>query len=235
MTQQEYALIVAGGKGTRFGSSLPKQFLEFNGKPVLLHTLEAFYSYSEKITVILVLPEEEIPQWEQTAKRYHFQKDLIIQSGGPTRFHSVKKGLEEINGAGLVAIHDGVRPLVTPEIIATSFDLAAVHGCAVAAIHMKESIRIVDSPHSASFPFRESRAVDRALYKNIQTPQTFDVAMIKRAYSLHSDPSATDDSVIAERSGHPVFLFEGSYANIKITTPEDLVIAAALQRHRSGL
>ena len=235
MTQREYALIVAGGKGTRFGSALPKQFLEFNGKPVLLHTLEAFYRYSEKITVVLVLPEDDLSRWEQTVRKYHFEKSLVIQPGGPTRFHSVKEGLERIGDEGLVAIHDGVRPLVTPEIISTSFSLAAVHGCAVAAVHIRESIRMLDSRKSGSFPLGDTKAIDRALYKSIQTPQTFDVGLIKKAYSLHDDPSVTDDSAVAERAGHRIFLFEGSYANIKITTPEDLVIAEALQRHRSGL
>lgn len=235
MTQLEYALIVAGGKGTRFGSVVPKQFLEMNGKPVLLHTLEAFCRYSEKIAIILVLPEEEISLWQETAEKYHFQKSLIIQSGGPTRFHSVEKGLEKISGDGLVAIHDGVRPLVTTDIIAKSFKLAAAHGCAVAAVNVKESIRMVDSGQSNTFPFQNSTAVDRGLYKNIQTPQTFDVGMIKKAYFSHGDPSATDDAIVAERAGHSIFLFEGSYSNIKITTPEDLLIAAALHVHCSGL
>jgi 2-C-methyl-D-erythritol 4-phosphate cytidylyltransferase len=235
LAQQEYALIVAGGKGARFGSSLPKQFLELNGKPVLLHTLDAFYRYSENIRVVLVLPEKEISRWEAVAEKHHFQKDLIIQSGGPTRFHSVNRGLEKIRGEGLVAIHDGVRPLVTPGIIATSFKLAAAHGCAVAAVPVKESIRVVDDRPGETFPYRKTRSVDRAFYKNIQTPQTFDVAMIKEAYDLHGDPSATDDAAIAERAGLSIVLFEGSYANIKITTAEDLLIAAAIQVHHPGL
>ncbi len=233
MTQKEYALIVAGGKGTRFGNSLPKQFLELNGKPVLLHTLDAFYRYSENISIVLVLPEEDISLWYETAKKYQFSRRLVIQSGGPTRFHSVKKGLERIPDEGLVAIHDGVRPLVTSDIISASFALAKTYGSAVAAVHSKESIRRVDDKPGTTFPFKKTKAVDRALYKNIQTPQTFDVAMIKKAYTLHDDPSVTDDAAVAERAGHPVLLFEGSYENIKITTPDDLVIAAALHSNRS--
>jgi 2-C-methyl-D-erythritol 4-phosphate cytidylyltransferase len=234
LTDKEYALIVAGGKGIRFGNAVPKQFLELNGKPVLLHTLEAFCRYSKNIDIVLVLPEEEIPRWEEAARKYHFQKRLTVQSGGPTRFHSVKRGLEKIQGEGLVAIHDGVRPLVSTDIIATSFKLAAAHGCAVAAVHARESIRMVDRPND-SFPFSKTKAVDRAIYKNIQTPQTFDISVIKKAYLLHGDPSATDDAVVAERAGHSIFLFEGSYLNIKITTPEDLLIAAALQPGHTNL
>lgn len=228
MTPKEYALIVAGGKGTRFGSALPKQFLELNGKPVLLHTVEAFFRYSEDIRVVLVLPEEDIPVWHDTARKYRFEKNLTIQSGGPTRFHSVKKGLEKIADTGLVAIHDGVRPLVTPDIISASFRFAKAEGSAIAAVHMKESIRRVDETSGAAFPYRTSKAADRALYKTVQTPQTFDVAIIKDAYARQNDPSVTDDAEVAERAGHRVFLFEGSYENIKITTPGDLVVAAAL-------
>ncbi|HEX8039088.1 MAG TPA: 2-C-methyl-D-erythritol 4-phosphate cytidylyltransferase [Chryseosolibacter sp.] len=232
MTPKEYALIVAGGKGTRFGSALPKQFLDLNGKPVLLHTVEAFFRYSENIGVVLVLPEEDISLWHETAKKYRFEKTLTIQSGGPTRFHSVKRGLEKIGDTGFVAIHDGVRPLVTSAMIAASFSLAKAEGSAIAAVHMKESIRRVDEKNGPAFPFSTSKAVDRALYKTIQTPQTFDVAMIKEAYARQNDPLVTDDAEVAERAGHRVFLFEGSYENIKITTPGDLIIAAALHSRR---
>ena len=232
MTQREYALIVAGGKGTRFGGARPKQFLELNGKPILLHTVEAFFRYSEDISVVLVLPEDDIPLWHETVEKYRFERTLSIQSGGPTRFHSVKRGLEKVADTGLVAIHDGVRPLVTSGIISASFRLAKAEGSAIAAVHLKESIRRVDEKSGAPFPFTTSTAVDRALYKSVQTPQTFNIAMIKEAYARLDDPSVTDDAEVAERAGHRVFLFEGSYDNIKITTPGDLVIAEALHSRR---
>ncbi|MEX2230679.1 MAG: 2-C-methyl-D-erythritol 4-phosphate cytidylyltransferase [Cyclobacteriaceae bacterium] len=235
MTQKEHALIVAGGKGTRFGSEKPKQFLELNGKPVLLHTLEAFYRYSDKINVVLVLPGQDIITWQEISKKYHFNKPLIIEAGGSTRFHSVKKGLEKINDDGFVAIHDGVRPLVSAEIIESSFRLARLHQSAVAAVRSKDSIRMIDDYRGVTSPAMKTKAVDRSLYRLIQTPQTFAVALIKNAYSIQEDSSLTDDASVAERAGHPVFLFEGSYDNLKITTPEDLIIAQALLKNRSGL
>lgn len=218
----EYALIVAGGKGTRIKSTLPKQFLDLNGKPILLHTLEAFYRYSESITVILVLPEDDFPTWKKICAVHHFEKPVVLQKGGETRFQSVKNGLDKIEGPGLVAIHDGVRPLINQDIIGASFRLAAVHKTAVAAVRLKESIRMTDQD--------TTKAVDRSRYRLIQTPQTFDIELIKNAYQQKEDVSMTDDASVAERAGHTISLFEGSYENIKITTPEDLVIAEALMR-----
>ena len=226
--QKEYAIIVAGGKGTRFGSSLPKQFLELNGKPVLLYTLEAFFRYSENITVILVLPEEDMPAWKKIAHEHGFQKPVILQAGGATRFQSVKKGLQLISGDGIVAIHDGVRPLVTSGIIGSSFTFARTHQSAIATVRLKDSLRVLDDAASVS----QSKAVDRSLFRMIQTPQTFHVSLIRKAYEIAEDPTLTDDASVAERAGYPVYLFEGSYENIKITTPEDLVIAEALLSRR---
>jgi 2-C-methyl-D-erythritol 4-phosphate cytidylyltransferase len=216
----EYALIVAGGKGTRITSKIPKQFIELQGLPILLHTINAFFRYSEKIKVILVLPSSDLDTWNTIVKKYHFNKPLTIQTGGDTRFQSVKRGLEKIEGDGLVAIHDGVRPLVSENIIAASFKLAAQQQSAVACVPMKESIRIMDH--------HQSNALDRSKFRLIQTPQTFQVSLIKKAYALPEDSSLTDDASVAERAGHVVTLFEGSYRNIKITTDEDLVIAQAL-------
>lgn len=224
MNIPEYALIVAGGKGTRIKSKLPKQFLELNGKPILLHTLDAFYRYSDKIQLVLVLPEDDFPIWNDICKKYHFDKPLILQKGGETRFQSVKNGLDCIHGHGLVAIHDGVRPLVSEDIIGASFRLAAVHKTAVAAVRLKESIRMTDQDNT--------KAVDRSRFRLIQTPQTFDVDMIKNAYRIKEDPSLTDDASVAEKSGHTISLFEGSYENIKITTPEDLIVGEALLHAR---
>ncbi|HCZ36412.1 MAG TPA: 2-C-methyl-D-erythritol 4-phosphate cytidylyltransferase, partial [Cytophagales bacterium] len=219
----EYALIVAGGKGTRIKSKLPKQFLELTGKPILLHTLEAFYRYSENITIVLVLPEDDFAIWNDICKKYNFTKPIILQKGGETRFQSVKNGLEKITGPGLVAVHDGVRPLVSEDIIGASFRLAAVHQSAVAAVRLKESIRMTDQDNT--------KAMDRSRFRLIQTPQTFSIDLIKQAYQLKEDVTMTDDASVVEKLGHTISLFEGSYENIKITTPEDLIVAEALVKN----
>ena len=221
---KEYALIVAGGKGTRIKSNVPKQFIELNGKPILLHTAEAFYRYSRSLTVILVLPEDDFDIWKEICKKFNFTEPVLLQKGGPTRFQSVRNGLDKIEGEGLVAIHDGVRPLVSEDIIGASFRLAAIHHCAVAAVRLKESIRMTDKDNT--------KAVDRSRFRLIQTPQTFEVQLIKKAYRMKEDVSLTDDASIAEKAGHIISLFEGSFENIKITTPEDLVIAEALMKER---
>ncbi len=221
MDVQEYAIIVAGGKGTRMKSQTPKQFLELDGLPVLVHTIEAFYRYSEAIKVILVLPADDIITWESLCVAYNYNRQVVLTVGGDTRFQSVKNGLEKIEGdTGLVAIHDGVRPLVSQDIVGASFRLAAVHGSAVAAVRLKESIRKTDQDTTI--------AVDRSDYRLIQTPQSFDLAVVKKAYQIKEEPSLTDDASVVERSGHAISLFEGSYSNIKITTPEDMVVAEAL-------
>jgi 2-C-methyl-D-erythritol 4-phosphate cytidylyltransferase len=226
MALQEYALIVAGGKGTRIKSPVPKQFLKIKGKPVLLHTIEAFYRYSEAIQIILVLPEDDFETWHAIVQKFQFNKPITLQKGGETRFQSVKNGLAKIESnaclpeQGLVAIHDGVRPLVSPDIIGASFRLAAVHKSAVAAVRLKESIRMTDQDNT--------KAMDRSKFRLIQTPQTFQIALIKKAYEMKEDASLTDDASVAERAGHVISLFEGSYRNIKITTEEDLLIADAL-------
>ncbi len=221
---REHALIIAGGKGTRIKTKLPKQFLELNGKPILLHTIEAFFRYSEKLNIVLVLPEDDFETWRDICKKYKFDKPLTLQKGGETRFQSVRNGLDKMEGPGLVAIHDGVRPLVSEDIIGASFRLAAVHKTAVAAVRLKESIRMTDQDNT--------KAMDRSRFRLIQTPQTFDIAMIKQAYQIKEDASLTDDASVAEKSGHVISLFEGSYENIKITTEEDLIVSEALLEAR---
>ena len=189
-----------------------------------MHTIRAFDQYSKDITIILVLPEDDLQLWQSLCLKHKFTRPLVLQNGGPTRFQSVKKGLEKIEGDGLVAIHDGVRPLVNQEIIATSFRLAAVHQSAIAAVPLKESIRLMDGDNS--------KAVDRSKYRLIQTPQTFRISLIKKAYEMQEDLNLTDDASVAENSGHVISLFKGNYENIKITTTEDLIIAEALLRAR---
>lgn len=223
--QSEYAIIVAGGKGTRMHSTIPKQFLELNGTPVLMHTLNAFFDYSENIKVILVLPHDDQLTWNDLCEKHDYHRPLTVVTGGSSRFESVKNGLAQISETnGIVAIHDGVRPLISAEIISASYRLASVHQSAVAAVRLKESIRMTDQD--------TTRAVDRSDYRIIQTPQTFDLSLIKEAYQIKETPDLTDDASVAEKAGYKISLFEGSYENIKITTPEDIIIAEALLRHK---
>ncbi|HOX82150.1 MAG TPA: 2-C-methyl-D-erythritol 4-phosphate cytidylyltransferase [Chryseolinea sp.] len=224
MNNIEYALIVAGGKGTRIKSKLPKQFLELNGLPILMHTINAFVRYSTSVRIILVLPEDDFEIWNALCEKFSFKVPVILERGGESRFQSVKNGLDKIEGNGLVAIHDGVRPLVSEDIIGASFRLAAVHQSAVAAVRLKESIRMTDQDNT--------KAMDRSRFRLIQTPQTFQIDLIKKAYQQKEDASMTDDASVAERAGHIISLFEGSYENIKITTPEDLIVADALMKQK---
>ena len=151
---------MAGGKGTRFGSSLPKQFLTLHGKPVLLHTIEKFFEYAPEIQIVLVLPEDDIQRWEEIASKYGFTKSLTLQEGGATRFQSVKKGLAKIQEDGFVAIHDGVRPLVTTNTIRESFQLAALHGSAIACVSVRESLRMLQGANNSGK--NETLAIDRS-------------------------------------------------------------------------
>jgi 2-C-methyl-D-erythritol 4-phosphate cytidylyltransferase len=220
MPEKRFAIIVAGGRGNRMNNEMPKQFLEIAGRPLLMHTVEAFYKFSLELSIILVLPEDQIDLWSFLCQKYGFKIPVHIQKGGKSRFQSVRNGLKSIDGEGLVAVHDGVRPLVSNELIAASFLIAAMHGSAVAAVRLKESIRILDKD--------STRAVDRARFRVIQTPQTFKVSLLKKAYEIEEDESMTDDASVVERAGHKISLFEGSYFNIKITTPEDLWMAEKL-------
>ena len=228
---KKYAIIVAGGTGTRMGAALPKQFLLLKEKPVLYYTLKTFLTSYEDLQIILVLPESDFSTWNEISNKYKFKKSLTLQAGGDSRFQSVKNGLEKITGEGLVAIHDAVRPLVTEDLIRKSFQLAGRYQSAVAAVKLKESLRMAEN----DFDLQESKAVDRSKFWLIQTPQTFAIKLIQQAYTLPEDSGFTDDAGVAERSGIRLRLFEGSYENIKITTPEDLVIAEALLNLRKRL
>jgi 2-C-methyl-D-erythritol 4-phosphate cytidylyltransferase len=220
MKPEEYAIIVAGGKGTRIKSAVPKQFIPLAGMPILMHTIAAFHEYSPSIRIILVLPQDDVERWNRLCADHDFKLPIFIVHGGETRFQSVKNGLALVPENSLVAIHDGVRPLVSSDIIGASFHLAAVHGTAVAAVRLKDSIRMTDQD--------TTKAADRSRFRLIQTPQTFKAELIKKAYLTREEPSMTDDASVAEHAGHLISLFEGSYENIKVTTPEDLVVAEAL-------
>ncbi|MDH5476690.1 MAG: 2-C-methyl-D-erythritol 4-phosphate cytidylyltransferase [Cyclobacteriaceae bacterium] len=217
---KKYAVIVAGGKGKRMGSTTPKQYLLLDGYPILMHTLYKFYTYDSTINLILVLPKSDFDLWNTLCEEHDFDIPLQLTFGGDTRFQSVKNGLDLINTEGLVAIHDGVRPLVDNTIIDASFKVALQHKNAITAIPLKDSIRKIDGD--------KNFAEDRSNYQSIQTPQTFECALIKKAYTTEEQLHFTDDASVAEFAGHKIHLIEGSYKNIKITTTEDLKIAEVL-------
>ncbi|MGC3947171.1 MAG: 2-C-methyl-D-erythritol 4-phosphate cytidylyltransferase [Chryseolinea sp.] len=234
MHSKEVAIIVAGGKGLRLPGDLPKQFIEIGGLPVLMHTVNAFRTYDASMDIILVLPQAEISLWEELCQKHPFNRNVIVCPGGSSRFESVKNGLSHVSGPGLVAVHDGVRPLITPDVIGASFDIARKHRSAVASVPLKESIRQVESsPSATSFSSAElsdqrSVALDRTRFRLMQTPQTFDIGLLKSAYASAKGDSFTDDASVVESAGHAVVLYDGSYENIKITTPEDLMLAEAI-------
>ncbi|GHU62974.1 2-C-methyl-D-erythritol 4-phosphate cytidylyltransferase [Bacteroidia bacterium] len=220
-------IVVAGGKGLRMGGDLPKQFMPVCGKPVLMHTIQAFYDYDTQIRIILVLPENQIAYWRQLCETQPFSIPHQLVKGGETRFHSVKNGLMEVGENTLVGIHDGVRPLVSQEIIAKAYQIAKNEKAAFPAISVTDSIRERDNE------WGESHAVDRSKYFLVQTPQVFLSDILSDAYSQDYQESFTDDVSVVEatRVCRPV-MFEGSKENIKITTPIDLIIAKHLMKCR---
>ncbi|MEI7977646.1 MAG: 2-C-methyl-D-erythritol 4-phosphate cytidylyltransferase [Bacteroidota bacterium] len=215
---QKIALIVAGGSGTRMETNVPKQFLLLAGKPILMHTLEAFY-FAGVNQIILVLPQSQIEFWNQLCQTHGFTIQHQLVAGGASRFESVNNGLQQCNDNDLVAIHDGVRPFISKEIILNSFETALEKGNAVATVRLKDSIRKVE--------LLGNKNVNRDNYYLIQTPQTFKVELIKEAYAAQDHINFTDDASVLEANGHAINLIAGDYKNIKITTPEDMLIAEA--------
>ncbi|WP_242921342.1 2-C-methyl-D-erythritol 4-phosphate cytidylyltransferase [Pontibacter liquoris] len=218
----EYAIIVAGGSGSRMQHTLPKQFIEVAGKPVLMHTIAQFYKYNPDLRLIVVLPEQQLSTWRDLCRKHRFELFHMVVLGGATRFGSVKNGLDAVQGEALVAVHDGVRPFVEVATIKTAYEAAATFGSAVVAVSPKDSIREL-TPQG-------SRAVKRDQYKLVQTPQCFRASILRRAYEQPEQAHFTDDASVVESIGEEITLVEGSYRNIKITTPEDLILAEAFAR-----
>ncbi len=218
----EYAIIVAGGSGSRMGRDTPKQFLEVAGLPILMHTIKQFYRYSPQIQILLVLPDDQLNTWEQLCNTHQFQIPVKTVPGGKSRFQSVRNGLDAIATAdGLVAIHDGVRPFVPVSVIRKSFEVAREKGNAIAAVALKDSIRQVNVKGL-------TQSADRSQFRLIQTPQTFQLHLIKQAFLQPESMAFTDDATVAEANGNVIHLIEGDYRNIKITTPDDLYYAESL-------
>jgi len=214
------AIIVAGGIGTRMNAGIPKQFLLLRGKPMLMHSIKAFNTAYPGITLVLALPPDQFPAWETLCREYQFNVPHTLSAGGKTRFHSVRQALSVIPGEGLVAIHDGVRPLVSTTLIRQAFQTATKLGNCIPVIPLSESIRILKG--ETSLP------VDRNVYRVVQTPQVFRVDMIKKAYEQPWEERFTDDATVAESIGETIHLIPGDPVNLKITHPSDLTVAESL-------
>jgi len=221
---KKFVIIVAGGSGNRMGTEIPKQLLELCGKPILMHTIQVFHDFDPESRIILVLPEDQQQFWKELCMKHSFSIFHRVISGGKTRFHSVKNGLSQIDGEGIVFIHDGVRPLVSQETIEKCNQMAQKNGNAIPVLSVNESLRKQEGDQNIS--------VDRSQYFSVQTPQTFRSGQILEAYKQDFDPAVTDDASVAEKAGFPIFMVEGNRENIKITTPIDLIVAEALLKNR---
>lgn len=219
-----YVLIVAGGKGSRMGNELPKQFIPIGGKPILMHTLEAFHQWNQQASLIVVLPEEHQPYWTMLCRELGCPVPHRIANGGETRFHSVQSGLQLVDKQGWVAIHDGVRPFVSEKVIADCFAETARWGAVIPVVPLIDSIR--QTTDSGSCP------VDRQRYVAVQTPQVFDRELILKAYGQPYNPLFTDDASVVEAMGVAIHCVAGNRENLKITDPFDLLVAEALLSKR---
>ena len=220
--KQDYVIIVAGGKGLRMGSDIPKQFLPIGGKPVLMRTLERFREYSKELNIILVLPEAQQDYWQELCKKYNFEVEYQLANGGQTRFHSVQNGLALVpdDAEGVVGVHDGVRPFPAVEVIRNCYEAARTAKAVIPVIPVVETVRHLEGEGAVTVP--------RGDYRLVQTPQTFDIQLLKAANRQPYNDGFTDDASVVESYGHRITLVEGNRENIKITTPYDLKIAEVL-------
>lgn len=222
----DYIIIVAGGKGLRMGGDIPKQFLPIGGKPILMRTLERFREYSPTLQIILVLPKDQQDYWLQLCKDYDFKVDYQMTDGGETRFHSVQHGLALIpdDAEGVVGVHDGVRPFPNIEVIRNCYETAREKKAVIPVIPVVETLRQLSSLNSQLF----THTVPRNDYRLVQTPQTFDIQLLKAANRQPYNDNFTDDASVVESYGQEITLVDGNRENIKITTPYDMIVAEAL-------
>lgn len=219
---EKAAVLVAGGKGTRMGGPIAKQYLPIGGKPVLMHTLEVFFKVDPDIHLILVLPASDFALWDKLVLDHQFTIPHHCVEGGNSRFQSVKNGIKAIPfDEGLVAIHDGVRPFVREEVIEESFEVAQRTGSAIAVISLKDSIRKLSDDGKSTYQ-------ERQYFRLVQTPQTFQLSKIRQAFRVTELPQFTDDATVYEHQGWQVSLIPGNAENLKLTTPEDMAYAEFL-------
>ncbi len=220
-----YAIIVAGGSGSRMKSDIPKQFLLLQGKPVLMHTIEAFYYSDLKPEIILVLNSEYIKLWSELIIKFNFDIPVSVVNNGEQRFHSVKNALSIVQQDSIVAVHDAVRPIVSNELITRSFRLAAESKAVIPAVTSKDSVRKKEGDHT--------KALNRADILLVQTPQVFQSNLLQHAYLQDYSPEFTDDASVVEKTGIKIVVTEGDYKNIKITYAEDLQLAEVYLQNRA--
>jgi 2-C-methyl-D-erythritol 4-phosphate cytidylyltransferase len=222
---KKYAVIVAGGRGERMNSAIPKQFLPLLDKPILYYSIKAFLDTFEDIHIILVLPEEQLSYAQMVLQAFPDRIDATIITGGETRFHSVLNGLNEVREDSVVFVHDGVRPLASPMLIRRCYDAALEKGSAIPAVRVTDSMRFIEEDAS-------SDAIDRDRLCIVQTPQTFRSGILLPAFQQPYHVAFTDEATVVEAYGTKVYLVEGERSNIKLTTPEDMIIAEALMKER---
>jgi 2-C-methyl-D-erythritol 4-phosphate cytidylyltransferase len=215
MKANRYAIVVAAGSGKRMGAPLPKQFLTIAGKPMLIHTLERLHSFDSNMHVVLVLHPDYFGFWKALTEEYRFIVPHTIVAGGQERFHSVKNAIDFIQDEhAVVGIHDAARPLVSVDTLVRCFETAEQKGNAVPVIALNDSLRVVNDVGNS--------AVERSLYRLVQTPQCFAMNILRAAFAKPYQPSFTDDASVVESIGHTIHLVEGNRENLKITTAEDL-------------
>lgn len=221
----DYVIIVAGGKGLRMGGEIPKQFLPIGGKPVLMRTIERFHEYDPALKIILVLPKDQQEVWQELCQKHDFKIMHQVADGGGTRFQSSKNGLAHIpdDNEGVVAIHDGVRPFVSTDVIERCFDAARDDYAAIPVMPVTDTLRYIDRGHGHN--------VLRDHFRSVQTPQCFDISLAKQAFDQPYRETFTDDASVIESLGCQVTMVEGNRQNIKLTTPFDMKVAELLMHN----
>ena len=227
MVEREiYAIIVAGGSGSRMGADVPKQFLELGGKPILRLSIELMLEACPQAHIVTVLPDGHVRFWEEYCLKNSFNVPQLIVRGGITRFHSVKNALAKVPDGAIAAIHDAVRPLASPGLVRTLLQTAAESGSAVPVVQAVDTLRVLEKHNGVLAPGES--LPDRSKIFAVQTPQVFWTEYLHDAYTLAFDTSFTDDASVVARKGIPLSYVQGERYNLKITTPEDLVLARAL-------
>ncbi len=217
MYSNKIAIIVAGGTGQRMGSVVPKQFLEIQGKAILLHTIDQFTAAFSDIELVIVLPQGYIQEGQDLLKQNGYNKNVQLVAGGETRFQSVKNGLTKVTKEAIVFVHDAVRCLLTPALIQRCYQQAVEKGSAIPAVSATDTVRLIQGKGHV--------LLDRENVMLIQTPQTFQSALLLSAFKQDYIPEFTDEANVVEASGKAVYLVDGEFENIKITRPLDLAIA----------